>query len=486
MPKNRSEIGFSGTRLLARAMPGDASKARTERMGVIFSYLRSFLPGAFPRMARRSYTLESITTICFSATLGIVEGGVISNIAKRRFENAVAAEELNFYVALLFAAPDLANILSFFWSGLSHGRAKIPLINLLQLAVILLIAVMALTPVSLAGLTAMVCLVVLARVCWSGIITLRPTVWRSNYPATMRATAVGNFQTMQYVMAGIVGVIVGSVLNQQPAMFAPLVIAVSACGFGAFFATRKQRVRRERRMRKAEFNAAPVLKPWEGPLIVWKVLRKDSAWARFMLWMFVLGLGNMLMGPILTIVLRDQFNLGYLRSILITSSITALVMPLSIPLWARYLDRSHVVRFRARQTWVFVVSASIACLGVLFHRVELLYLTAALQGVAYGGGTLAWNLGHVDFAPPTHTSQYMASHVTLNGLRGLLAPFVAVGLYNAAVALGFSFAGIEINATAASMVLALSAVMCAVGALGFRRLLTHMGDRATLGKARSA
>lgn len=455
-------------------------------MAWLISYFRSFLPGAFPRFARRSYSLELITVICFSTTLGIVEGGVISNIAKRRFEQVVEAEALNFYVALLFAAPDLANILSFFWSGLSHGRAKIPLINLLQLCVILLIALMALTPVSGAGLFAMVAIAVLARVCWSGIITLRPTVWRSNYPAVMRATAVGNFQTMQYVMAGVVGVVVGSVLNVHPGWFAPLVIAVASIGFVAFFATRKQRVRREKRMRRAELDSAPVMKPWHGPVVVWRVLRKDPMWARFMLWMFVLGLGNMLLGPILTIVLRDQFELGYLRSILITSSIMALVMPLSIPIWARYLDRSHVVRFRARQTWMFVGSATVACLGVLFHRVELLYLTAVLQGIAYGGGTLAWNLGHVDFAPPTHTSQYMASHVTLNGIRGLIAPFFAVGLYNGGVSAGLSILGLGVTTTSAAAVLGVSAIMSAIGAAGFGRLLTHMGERATLAKARSA
>lgn len=455
-------------------------------MGFLIRYFRSFLPSAFPRFARRSYKLELITTICFSATLGLVEGGVISNIAKRRFEKVIESEELNFFVALLFAAPDIANILSFFWSGLSHGRAKIPLINILQFCVIMLIGMIAFAPVSRAGLIAMVSLAIFARIGWSGIITLRPTIWRANYPARIRASAVGNFQTMQYVMAGLVGIVMGIALNEYPGCYTPMVLIIACAGFGAFAATRKQRVRREKKMRKNEISAVPVMKPWHGPAVVWRVLRKDPMWARFMVWMFVLGLGNMLLGPILTIVLREQFELGYFRSILITSSITALVMPLSIPMWARYLDRSHVVRFRARQTWVFVVSATTACLGVLFHRIELLYLTAALQGVAYGGGTLAWNLGHVDFAPPTHTSQYMASHVTLNGIRGLIAPFIAVGIYNGALSGGLHFVGFDTTTSAAALVLAISAVMCAIGAAGFGRLLTHMGDRATLSRARSA
>ena len=39
------------------------------------------------------------------------------------------------------------------------------------------------------------------------------------------------------------------------------------------------------------------------------------------------------------------------------------------------------------------------------------------------------HLGHHDFAPRQQASQYMGVHVTLTGIRGLIAPVVAVGLY---------------------------------------------------------
>lgn len=433
-----------------------------------------FLPSRFPLMARRSYALELMTTFCFATALAVVEGGVLGNIAKRRFEDEVSPLTLNFFVAVIAAAPDLANIFSFIWSSVSHGRAKVPIVNLLQLAVVLLIALMAFTPESLTGLVALTVLAMLARTCWSGIITLRPTIWRSNYPPRMRATVVGNLYTVQVLMVALVGIVMGMIMNVRPETLPMIVIAVAGVGLGAFVATRKQRVRRELSMVRGERDAVAVLKPWQGPAVVIQVLRRDKMWAKFMLWMFVLGLGNMLMGPVLTIVLKDQFNLGYLESILITSSITAMVMPVSIPLWAKYLDRSHVVKFRATQTWVFVVSASTACIGVLTHRVEWMYITAVLQGIAYGGGSLAWNLGHVDFAPPSQTSQYMASHVTLNGIRGLLAPFIAVGLYNLVVASGWDALNMDLPTLAAAVVFALSAVMSAVGAAGFGMLLREM------------
>lgn len=450
------------------------------------SFLSSFLPRSFPYMSRRSYALELVTTFCFAVALSMVEGGVLGNIAKRRFEDEVSPLVLNLFVAFIAAAPDIANILSFVWSSVSHTKPKIPLVNLLQLSVVILIALMAFVPDSTAGLVMLAILALGARICWSGIITLRPTIWRSNYPPHERAHAVGNFYTVQVLVVGGVGMVAGKLLNTAPAQFPLIVLACCAVGLGAFVATRHQRVRQERRMLRAELHAAPAMKPWEGLAVVWQVLRRDPMWAKFMLWMFVLGLGNMLMGPVMTIVLKDQFDLGYFQSILITSSITALVMPVAIPLWARYLDRSHVVKFRARQTWVFVFSALSAMLGVTLGRIEFLYLTAVLQGIAYAGGSLAWNLGHVDFAPPSQTSQYMASHVTLNGVRGLIAPFVAVGIYNFGIAHGVSLLGLSVSSTAAAVVFLLSAAMAAWGAMGFGWLLKEMGERASSPRARHA
>ncbi|MFM7806968.1 MAG: hypothetical protein ACKPEA_03445, partial [Planctomycetota bacterium] len=51
---------------------------------------------------------------------------------------------------------------------------------------------------------------------------------------------------------------------------------------------------------------------------------------------------------------------------------------------------------------------------------------------------LAWNIGHQDFAPPERDAEYMAVHVTLNGIRGLIAPFLAVGLYEGLKAWGLA------------------------------------------------
>jgi hypothetical protein len=61
----------------------------------------------------------------------------------------------------------------------------------------------------------------------------------------------------------------------------------------------------------------------------------------------------------------------------------------------------------------------------------LLTLAAArfVLGVARGGGMIAWNLGHNDFASRRLVAVYMGIHVTLTGIRGAFAPFLGILLY---------------------------------------------------------
>lgn len=430
--------------------------------------MRSFLPSSVPPMARPAYRSELTTVAFFSVTLAAVESGVVGVFTKQTFDGVVAAGLLNFMVALIGASSEIANLFSFFWASASHGRGKVAFINGLQIGTIVLVAAVALVPRSAGGLFMLAALVLGARACWSGIITLRPTVWRANYPPRTRAGIVGKFSTLQQLIVATGGALLGLALDEAQGVYRLVVPVMAACGVVAYFATRSLRVRRHRAMLKGE-TQADVLPPWKGPVIVWRVLRRDRWFAWFMLWMFVLGTGNLMLTPILVITLRDQFQLGYAGSILIITTIPYLILPMAVPIWARLLDRFHVVKFRSIHGWTFAASTVLFLAGVLIHDAALLYAAAAVQGIAFGGGSLAWNLGHVDFAPPTQTSQYMATHVTLNGVRGLLAPLGSVILYDALRSSGF-------DARAASAwVLGLCLVFTVAGAAGFVSLRRAMG-----------
>src|SRR5262249_3099647 len=64
-----------------------------------------------------------------------------------------------------------------------------------------------------------------------------------------------------------------------------------------------------------------------------------------------------------------------------------------------------------------------------------LLIGAVLLGVAYAGGSIGFHLGHNYFSSRKRSLDYMALHVTLSGIRGLVAPLLGMTVYQAVEAL---------------------------------------------------
>ncbi len=456
-------------RAVRATIPFDAGVAAVSRV------LPIVRPRELPWMSRRAFTLEITATIFLMLAMATIEGGVIAVFAKQSFTDSVPPALLNFMVGLIGATPQLANILSFFWSGLAHGRAKIGLISLMQAGMMLCVGLIALLPTSGAlPLCLLLVLVMGARVCWSGMLTLRPTVWRANYRSADRTRIVGVLSGVEVLLVAVIGASLAWCLDNSPGAYRYFLPIAAGLGMIGVFAYGRIRVRREGRVLQEETGdgATKVMRPWHGPVVVLRVLRQDRWYAQFMLWMFVLGFSNLMVVPCLVISLKEEYGLTYFPSVLVTSSIPALLTLLALPIWRRFLDKAHVVKFRSVHSWTFVVAGTFFTTGALIdrfiggHAIWFYFIGAALMGIGYGGGQIAWHLGHVDFARPSETSRYMATHVTLNGVRGLLAPVAVTTGYEA-----LKRAGMDAHL----WVQASSLMVGVAGAAGFVSLRWKMG-----------
>lgn len=395
------------------------------------SAIASFHPKALPPMLRASYGRELVAWWFLPMMLGAIEGGVISVLVKKGFDGApsISPAQLNFAVAAVAAAPALANITSFMWASLTNGRSKIRYITALQIATAVFVGVIALAPQNFAGLLLLTAGTYAARICWTGVILIRTAVWRNNYPRANRAAIAGRLASVQAIVLCIVAFVLGLAMDHDEGSFHVLFPLAAAGGIVGTLIYSRVRLRGQRRLMRAELSGAKDDRPSMNPLSVWRVLRGDPQYRRFMINMFIFGLGNIMIIAPLAIVLQDRFALGYWPAILITSAIPDIVMPIAIPLWARLLNRCHVVRFRSIHAWSYVTASAGILIACVTGQAWLLFVTAALVGIADAGGVLAWNLGHHDFAKDHNASQYMGVHVTLTGIRGLIAPFLAVGIY---------------------------------------------------------
>ncbi len=382
-------------------------------------------------MLRANYARELFSWLLLPLMLGAVEGGTMAIIVKKMFTGVegVSAAQLDFVVAAVSAAPNIANLSSFVWASLAHGRTKIRFISALQLATCGCVAAIAAIPLNAVGLIALTLLIFIARIAWTGVITVRTAVWRNNYPRANRAIIAGKMAMVQAVVLAIGGFAIGETMDIAPGTFRFLFPALALAGFCGNTIYRKVRLRGQRRLQRAEQDGRARGEAQVDPRRLLALLREDRLYAKFMWWMSVFGLGNLMMGPPQVIVLNEQFHTSYLEGILATTVIPLMVMPLAIPAWSRFLSRTHVIAFRAVHGWTFVLASAAMWIACLAHSLEVMYFASVLLGLGFAGGSLAWNLGHHDFAPAHRDSEYMALHVTLNGLRGAVAPFVAVALY---------------------------------------------------------
>lgn len=427
--------------------------------------LWSFMPASMPVMARRNYRCELTAAFFLPFLLAVVDSAIIGVVVKNAYAGVVEESLLNMVVAVITASAAFSNIVSFIWVRLSHARDKVPFINGLQLAMIVMVALVGFMPRTPAGMWAIVVCVLLARCCWAGFITIRSTVWRQNYSRNTRARVTGKTATVQVLALALLGLGLGAAMDADPASFRvllPLGCVLSFVGIWSW-----SRVRLRGRASLLSQEAASKIDgdaPSFNPAGMLRLLGADHMFAGYMACMFLLGLGNLMQTPLLVVLLRDQFDMEYLGGIRITSSIPLAMMPLSIPLWARLLDRVHVIQFRRIHSWFFVVSCSVSTCAVYTHTSWLLIVAAVVQGLAFGGGALAWTLGHLDFAPAHRASAYMGVHVTLTGVRGLIAPFLSVGAYEL---LRPHFT----HASVFAYVMCLALCLC--GAVGFQLLARH-------------
>ena len=448
--------------------------------------INPLLPRSQPWITRQSYAHELVNALTYPTAIAMVEGGVVGVLAKKAFD----VPPLIF--ATIMAAPMFANLTSFVWAYLARGKPKVKAINILQVATLLCIAAIATLPTTGPGPYLLAGVVVLARCLLAGVVTLRSSVWRMNYPRHIRAQVTGRLVLINTIILATAPLLGYAALDYHEHAFRviyPLSLLVAMIGVAAFA---RVRLRGERDLLRYERSLgarpqphgtpapiyeydpkAPATPPPDAPSAdapsadaddpdsgtaaarirdpksgtrnaspnFWQVLKQDHFFRTYMFWQFVAGSANMCGEVVIIYVIAeatDGLAFEYVLSILLAMALPMAIATIALPYWARQLDRMHVAAFRAKQGryWVanqagnLVGAMLVATLtGSVWIPLAILFGARLIQGVVRGAGMLAWNLGHNDFADRRMVATYMGIHVTLTGIRGAFAPFLGMALY---------------------------------------------------------
>lgn len=416
--------------------PPSSKKHRASAMlpphGPLTRVIRSFFPVGVPELSRHAYRAEMITQLFMPLATACVEGGVVGVIARKSF----GASDLA--ISAITAAPALSNLSGMFWTRFLSGRDRVRTINTLQIGVVLCVLLIAFAPQNSSfGIGLIVAAMLIARTLLTGIVNARADVWAHNYPRAQRARITGNLTIIATLLICTNAMLVGAIMDISGADSNGFryIYAVSAIlallGVRSFS---RLRVRGRVAMLSAERETGESRKRY-GTSAMLDVLKRDRMYRRFMWAQFWLGAPVLASDPAFIIATDEAFDLPYYQTIALTQVIPIFVAVLTIPMWARFLDRTHIINFRAYHSWVFVVAMLGLGVGFLIDSLMVIFASRVVLGVANGGGMLAWNLGHHDFAKGPNAALYMGVHVTLTGVRGAVAPFFGTLLFSGASAL---------------------------------------------------
>jgi len=380
------------------------------------------------QLALALYRRELLPWALAGCTLGLVEGATAAVLVKRGFADLAPPEVVNLAVAFVSGSPALANMTSFLWANMAHGREKVRLLVWLLAVFGVVVGIIGLSPRASSGLVLTLLSVLAARVIWAGVLTVRAAVWTANYPRVILAQITGRIVVATSLGMALTAALAGLVLQTRPEQASLLYVLAGIAGLLAAWMCRRVRVRQSFRLRQAEQDEAGNDEVFSLKTLR-EVLRTDPEYRQFMTWMALYGAGNLMISGQLVIIYTDQLHLPVAQQVGMLTIVPLLCVPLFTPVWARLFDAGHVIEFRARQCWSLMAAMSVAILAIFLHNTPLLWCAALLFGISTAGANLGWNLGHNDFATLGKVQQYMGVNVTLTGMRGLIAPPVGAIVY---------------------------------------------------------
>ncbi|MBN2445435.1 MAG: hypothetical protein JXO22_01820 [Phycisphaerae bacterium] len=409
--------------------------------------------GDIPASARPNFIAELQFFLLWVVLGSVIDFNLIAIVAKKTFH---ATDGLT---TLIWAIPILGNIFNMFWGVLLRGRRRVPAMITICAGISLLVGSIAFTPHTLdAGAPgepasqtgAWIFALQLAGVyvLMSGLVTLRVSLWQVNYPASHRAQVAGRFQIARLLATFAIPISLGLLYDYRPDAYRYVHAAAALIGLAALWPLARIRVTNEeaenRRLREhlresgadKGHAADRVLK---GVADSVRILRDDPPYRNYLTAQFLLGSANFFTEPILILIVTQRLGLGYFWSVFIMTMVKTGIMLVVTPAWSRFFDRVGIFRFRIYNSAFWCVSYVLVAAAMIVLTVSgdtciplvigLIVLARMLNGLGAAGGMLAWPLGHLAFAREHQANLYLGIHVALTGVRGLLAPQVALQFF---------------------------------------------------------
>lgn len=183
-----------------------------------------------------------------------------------------------------------------------------------------------------------------------------------------------------------------------------------------------------------------------------RVLDDDGEFLNFQVAFFLCGSAFFMSTHVILLLVRERFTFSAFELSLWLSVMPQLLLALGSPFWGLIIDRLGIVWCRLFIGLLMTAYLSSYFLGIIAGAPLLIMAGSILQGTSNGGGQLTWSLASTHFAPRQEdVPLYNGIHFILNGIRGLVLPwigavlFVLLGAWTVLIAMGVALASVPVT-----------------------------------------
>jgi MFS family permease len=250
------------------------------------------------------------------------------------------------------------------------------------------------------------------------------SLYRLMYPHKLRGRALGRLTFWTYLTMVPSILVAGWLLDRSPEAYRVLYPFAGVCGMIGCMYYRQLHVPGA----IAPVRESPGLR--ESLAGVEQILARDRDYLLFQLAFFLSGASVFMSTHVVLILVKDRFPFSALELAVWMSMVPQLLLALGSPSWGRVLDRIGIVKTRLLISVMVTAYLASYWVGVAGGWAALIWAGSVLQGISNGGGQLTWALASSHFAPrPEDVPLYNGIHFVLNGIRGLLLPWVGMILF---------------------------------------------------------
>jgi hypothetical protein len=243
------------------------------------------------------------------------------------------------------------------------------------------------------------------------------SLYRVVYPPDKRGRALGRITFWTFVTMVPSVLLTGWLIDKSRDMYRIIYPFGGVCGLIGCYYYSLIRVPASEPAARRSFRS--------GVANVERVLRQDRLYLLFQVAFFLTGGAFFLSRHVVILLTAERFSFSAFELLWCLSVLPQLLLAVCSPWFGRVLDRIGMIPCRLLISLLLSASLASHCAGLMMGWAFLMYFGSVLQGLSNAGGQVTWYLASSHFAPrPEDVPVYNGIHFVLNGVRGLILPWV--------------------------------------------------------------